>query len=298
MDGSLHQDLLEHLSEGVYFVDRDRRIRYWNRAAESMTGYRKSDVIGTCCADNLLRHVDVEGRNMCQGDCPLSRAIQTGEKQDAEAFLRHRDGHRCPVRVKAVPVRDAEGAVTGAVEVFSDNSEKLELLAQVRELRDQALLDPLTGIGNRRLAQRTLEAKLERRARFGWDVALLLLDIDRFKRINDEHGHEAGDRALQLVAENLKRNSRSFDLPARWGGDEFVVILDNVALPQLRAIAERYRAMVETSSTGPHAHEGDLTISGGGTVARQGDTVSALLRRADRYLFDCKNQGRNRVRCE
>ena len=98
-------ELLDNLTDGVYFVDRERRIVYWNKAAERITGFSKSEVIGCRCLDNILTHVNEEGGNLCHSGCPLAQTIEDGKSRKADVFLHHKDGHRQPVLVGVAPVR-------------------------------------------------------------------------------------------------------------------------------------------------------------------------------------------------
>lgn len=109
-------------------------ISPWNRGAETITGYRASDVLGVRCFDNLLRHVDDEGTSLCFCGCPLSAALQDGCPRSTEVFLHHRDGHRVPVRVRVAPIRDEAGAIVGALEVFTDESTRVAAIRRAEEL--------------------------------------------------------------------------------------------------------------------------------------------------------------------
>jgi PAS domain S-box-containing protein/putative nucleotidyltransferase with HDIG domain len=116
------QALLEAMSEAVYAVDCDRRVTYWNAAAEQLTGYRASDVVGSRCRDNILNHCDDQGTELCAAGCPLLATMEDGRAREARVFLHHRDGHLVPVVVRAAALRSGDGAVIGAVEVFRDDS--------------------------------------------------------------------------------------------------------------------------------------------------------------------------------
>ena len=96
----LYRTIVENMHDGLYFVDRERRITYWNRGAERITGYSAAEVVGTSCADNILVHVDALGRQLCQGSCPLIAAMADGAAHEAEVFLHHKQGHRLPVWVR------------------------------------------------------------------------------------------------------------------------------------------------------------------------------------------------------
>jgi len=162
------------------------------------------------------------------------------------------------------------------------------------EMERLALLDSLTGLGNRRYLEARLHARLEEFRRNGWPFGILFIDIDFFKKFNDQRGHEFGDRVLKMVGMTLSESSRLFDSIGRWGGEEFLAILANADEKKLLEIAERFRALV--SRTGlPEIDMHSLTVSIGGTVVASGDSMESLLRRADEKLYLAKATGRNRV---
>ncbi|MEW6489692.1 MAG: sensor domain-containing diguanylate cyclase, partial [Thermodesulfobacteriota bacterium] len=289
------RDLVENLFDGVYFVDLERRITYWNRGAERITGYRAEEVIGSRCADNLLVHVDESGVQLCREGCPLEATCRDGRLREARVFLRHRGGHRVPVLVRASPIRDGQGRIIGAAEVFSDVSAQAEAQWRAEELEKLALLDHLTGAANRRYMEILLAARLGELERYGWPLGVLFADVDRFKELNDAFGHAAGDRTLALVARTLASGARSFDVVGRWGGEEFLVLLVNVTGAELEEIAERLRLLVESSRLPIASGDLHLTVSIGATLAVPGDTPEALVGRADALMYRSKHGGRNRV---
>jgi len=219
--GSFYKDLVDNLYDGVYFVDLDRRITYWNRGAERITGYSAAQVVGCRCSDNLLMHVDYLGTGLCGAGCPLAATCLDGRAREAEVFLRHRDGHRVPVQVRASPMRDAEDRIVGAVEVFTDRSTQSDLEHRAEELRRMALLDHLTEVANRRYLEMLIESRLAELERYGWPLGVLFVDVDHFKEVNDTYGHTAGDHVLRMVARTLASAARSFDVVGRWGGRSF-----------------------------------------------------------------------------
>lgn len=291
---SFLQTILDHVHDGVYFVDRRRRITFWSRGAERISGYPVDEVLGCCCADNILDHVDGAGCQLCVHGCPLTATMRSGTPTEAKVFLRHRSGHRVPVRVWVTPIRDDAGQVIGAVESFTDRTTQLESERRLAELQRQVLTDPLTGLGNRGLLESRAGACL---AEFeaGIPCGALYLDIDHFKALNDRWGHGIGDLVLRMVARTLAANARAEDTVARAGGEEFVVLLQGIGAAELLAKAESLRKMVEASGyPGP---EGPLqvTVSIGAAMALKGDTTERWLGRADRALYRAKRGGRNRV---
>ena len=144
-----YRELLDNLLDGVYFVDAERRITYWNKGAERISGYAAGEVIGSRCSDEILVHVDGQGRCLCTDGCPLQASLDDGEIHEAEVFLHHKDGHRVPVQVRVAPIRAEGGRITGAVEAFTDNATALAALQRVEELQAIAYVDSLTGVANR-----------------------------------------------------------------------------------------------------------------------------------------------------
>lgn len=295
MRKSFYQELIDNLYDGVYFVDRDRVITYWNRGAEELTGYSSSTAVGRSCSDGFLSHVNDKGENLCQSGCPLFEAIKNGKSREAEIYLHHKDGHRVPVLIRAFPTRDRGGRINGAVEIFSDNSSHVANKRRIDELQQLALLDPLTQIGNRRYLEMNLEAKLAETARYNTQIAIFFIDIDDFKQINDTYGHATGDEALRVTAKTLSAVIRPMDSLGRWGGEEFIAAAVNVNSQAVKAIAERFRTFIE-SSTIPTTEENLLfTVTVGATIARKNDDLNSVVKRADDLMYKGKRMGKNRV---
>jgi diguanylate cyclase (GGDEF)-like protein/PAS domain S-box-containing protein len=290
-----YKALLDSIQDGIYFVDTERTITYWNRGAERITGYPASLVTGSSCAHNILVHVDSEGRQLCLEGCPLARTISDGEPRTAEVFFHHRDGHRVPVAVAVSPIRNAEGTVIGAVEIFHENRNGNIDPQVLQELKNAALLDPLTGLANRRFLEMKISACFEEFYRHGVHFGILFADIDRFKSINDTFGHLHGDAVLKMVGKTLDSNIRKSDLAGRWGGEEFILVVTYVSEKQMRVLAEKIRMLVEQSFLVIGSDRVAVTITIGATLALREDTPESLLERADRLLYAGKTAGRNRV---
>lgn len=290
-----YKELLDGLDEAIYFVDQNRRVLYWNKAAEALTGIAAADIIGTRCCDDRLQHVSTGGESLCHGDCPLARTIRDGIPRAEDVYLRHREGHRIPVHTRITPIRDVEGRIVGASEVFRDNSAALALNERSAHLERAALLDPLTGLPNRRCVESALRARMDEYERYGWVFGVLFVDIDRFKTVNDGYGHSVGDMVLRMVSRTLAANTRTFDILGRWGGEEFLAVLANVGEDELCSIAERSRMLVRESSLPTSRGRLSVTVSIGGTMVVPGDTTDTVVRRADRRMYRSKAAGRNRV---
>ena len=297
-EAKFYKRLLDNLNDAVYFVDRERRIVYWNDGAKRITGYSSDEVIGHLCYENLLSHVNDAGEPLCATHCPLSATITDGQAREAQVFLRHKDGHRVPIHVRVSPIESDQREVIGAVEIFNDDSARRTMKRKADELEKLAFLDALTQVANRRYLEIRLQTALREHELHGDAFGVLLIDLDHFKQINDKHGHEAGDRALVGVALTLGGALRSTDTLGRWGGDEFLAVLEHIDRAGLSRLAERCCNLVAQT----RISHGDVTIpvsiSVGGALFQSKDGVEGLMARADQMLYVSKTEGRGRATVE
>lgn len=287
--------IVDNIHDGLYIVDKDRAITFWNKAAERITGYNADEVLGKKCSETILTHMDGKGNKLCTGHCPLEKTMADKKMREAEIYLHHKKGHRVPVSVRVSTLTDSDGRVVGGIELFTDISYRASTEQRIKELEKMALLDTLTQLANRPCILRALQGDLEEYRRYGIAFGLLFMDIDHFKKVNDTHGHDAGDKVLRSVADTFTANSRAFDLYGRWGGEEFIGIIRNITGEALEALGNRLRLLVKETSC---LHDGkrlSVTISMGATQVRGADTIESLIKRADTLLYKSKAAGRNRL---
>jgi len=295
-ENDFYKEIIDNLYDGVYFVDRDRVVTYWNKGAERITGYSAEQTIGRACRDNLLNHVTANGIQLCQNNCPLAAVMEDGHEREAEVFLHHANGHRLPVAIRATALRDSAGNIIGAIESFSNNTTVINTRRELRELHQTAMTDPLTGIGNRRYLDGRLSAVIAEFQRNANPAGLIFMDVDHFKQFNDAHGHNTGDNVLRMVAQTMRHALRATDAIGRWGGEEFIAILHNVQDENdLQAAAEKVRVLVQHSRLDVNGQGLTITISIGGTLLLDGDTPDSFVNRADGLMYRSKQAGRNRV---
>jgi diguanylate cyclase (GGDEF)-like protein len=177
--------------------------------------------------------------------------------------------------------------------VRSDNEFIASSIGILQQAEHNAHTDALTGLGNRHWMQTMFEREVTRAAHSGKTLCLMMVDVDNFKTFNDQYGHIAGDRVLSAVAETLRDNLRPTDLIARFGGDEFAVLLPDLSIKQAEQTAERLRTQVAALS--PASLSNAITISAGITSYGSGDDVAQLVQRADAAMYSAKEHGRNRV---
>ncbi len=293
-DDNFYRKMLENLHDGVYFVDKERKITFWNKGAERITGFTAEEVKGSYCYNNILNHVDSDGNELCFGGCPLHATMSDGEEKTAEVFLQHKKGHNVPVFVRTIAIEEA-GKVVGAVEMFNDNSERLESMGHIEKLQDLAMTDELSDLPNRRYVRAFLESKLSELRILGLPFGVAFLDIDDFKKVNDTYGHDVGDEIIKLVAQTGVKTLRKTDLIGRWGGEEFVAIFAGVDERELAIVAEKLRVLIEHSAFKMNDQTIGVTVSLGATMAVEGDSMNSLMDRADGLMYISKINGKNRV---
>ena len=291
----LGREVLDSLQEGLYVLDSQRRIIFWNKSAEMITGFPSQEVLGRSCSDNILVHVDDMGTWLCQGLCPLAHTLEDGDVREAEIFLRPKDGHRVPVFVRAAPLRNPEGKITGAVELFWDNSSHHEEHHRLRELEKLALLDPLTRMPNRRYLEELILSRLGALRRAGLQFGVLLIGVDHCSEINELHGRKVGNVVLKAVANTLSHVSLPYDVMGYWGGGKFLSLVPNANLENLTQVARRYQALVQSSRIVCDPGDMNITISLGGALARPDDDAESLFARAEQNFNRAKEAGLNQL---
>jgi diguanylate cyclase (GGDEF)-like protein/PAS domain S-box-containing protein len=286
----LNRAIVGSLQEGIVVVDPERRIVLANEAAAALCRMRPEQVRG-CRLDELPISIrDRGGRPFAPGELPQSRALRGETVAGVLTQVVQRDGDTFWVEVDAVPLAE-EGAAGpyGAVSTYRDVTARTE---RERRTRQEADTDPLTGLANRRRLDRTLRAVLARAQEHEHRVAVLLVDLDGFKAINDRLGHAAGDATLREVGRRLRASVRERDLVARVGGDEFVIVLTDVggasgAAAECRArIAE---ALGKPLEVGGEAVALSAAV-GVATSPQDGADGPTLLARADQAMYADKRR--------
>jgi len=287
------QRLLAALGEGVFGVDAANRCTFVNPAALEMLGFRAEELIGRHQHD-LLHHHKADGEANPSLDCPVARTLADGKARRVEdEWLLRKDGSGFPAAMSITPLADA-GGTAGAVVVFRDLTEQKRLEAELLRL---ATTDFLTGLPNRRRFLEQLDLELARLRRgLVSSSALLMLDLDYFKSINDRYGHPVGDSVLQHFSALLRESLRRVDSAGRLGGEEFAVILAGSSMESACLYAERLREQVAATSFRFEHGTLNVTVSIGVTVLSDLDAATTVaLARADLALYRAKSGGRDRV---
>jgi len=279
----LFEVTIANVRDGVVVLDAEHRVLYANRAYAELFDFEPTTLVGSTRAE-FLEHVGQRVADRQGFIDQIVRAEAGGAEASAEFLLvvpRLRHLRRTVVRLE---LPDGPGLMA----VWQDISGEKRLLA---EQERQALTDSLTGIPNRRAAERELQKALAQAERASTPLSVALFDVDHFKRVNDQHGHDVGDEVLRRVAASIDGAKRLTDTVARWGGEEFLAVLP-VSLEGAVNFCERVRREIEQL---PCPGAGHVTVSAGVAALEPGDAIAALVRRADERLYAAKGGGRNRV---
>jgi diguanylate cyclase (GGDEF)-like protein/PAS domain S-box-containing protein len=288
--------MTENSTDIIWHMDSQYCFDYISPADERLRGFTRDEVLGTPIW-SLLKPEGIEQVKAvnAQRVADEQQGIKTGDVR-YELELICKDGHWVWTEVNVSPHRDEAGRLIGYHGVTRDITERWRLR---EELRQQATTDDLTGIANRRHFLALAQGELKRAVRLKHPLALALIDLDHFKAINDTYGHATGDQALVNLALVCRKSIREIDVFARFGGDEFALLLPETTREQAVVVVERMRLALADRPLRQGGPAVELTVSAGITdLAGEADSLDGLLGRADRALYRAKEAGRNRVRVE
>lgn len=298
-------DIFDFLPDATFALDTDGRVIAWNKAMEVMSKISKEETDGKTSEQlaagfygaphaSLAERLLFDEQNLEKHYPNLKR---NGKSISIEAFCKAlNNGKGAHVWTVAAPLHDTQGKRTGVIEAIRDISSikqlELELTKSNELLANQARIDFLTGIYNRRMFDTLLTAEITRADRYNSPLSLIMMDLDHFKLINDNLGHSQGDMVLQKVAELVSGRLRSHDIFSRWGGEEFVLLTPKNDSLQAALLAEILRELIEQYDFGSDLK---VTSSFGITSYRIGESATTFIERADTALYKAKQLGRNRV---
>ncbi len=286
------QVTLQSIGEAVITTDPTGVVDFMNPVAEHLTGWRADVAAGHHLNEIFSLVSESDGSALPD---PIARALRDQDESEAAAIMVRSDGATIAVIENAAAIRDSDGNFTGAALIVRDVSRERNLL---REMAFQATHDPLTRLINRRQFERELTPLIEDALSTGSEHALMYIDLDQFKAINDSCGHMAGDQLLKQVASRLGDNIRRLDRLARLGGDEFGMLLRDCSIEKALQIAEALRHDIKDLRL--HWEEKSFRISlsvGVVAITRDSGSIDEILRAADAACYVAKDQGRNRVHC-
>jgi PAS domain S-box-containing protein/diguanylate cyclase (GGDEF)-like protein len=287
----LYKELIDQLEDGIYMVDREQRIRFWNKGAEKITGYRAHEVMGRLCEGNLLMHRDYEGTLLCGERCPMAGVMRDGRSRSCSVFLRHKQGHSVPVRLRARAIQHADGTIVGAVEVFEEA--RAPGRDAIRALEPFGCLDPSIGVLNRGYGEMKIGQRLEEWRTFGVPVGWMQAALDHPDDLEHRFGRGVIEAVMKLVGNTLDENIGSFDVLTRWERTDFRIVVYHCSLEQLGTLGQKLVLLTRSSSLLWWGDPLSVTVSIGSTMAEHGDTLDTLESRARAACEACHAAGGN-----
>nr|HEV7954006.1 EAL domain-containing protein [Candidatus Acidoferrales bacterium] len=281
---------LNSIGDAVLSTDMRGNVTYLNAVAECMTGWKRAEATGRPLAE-IFNIIDGSTRE--PSDNPMSLAVRENKTVSltANCILIRRDGYESPIEDSAAPIHDRSGHITGAVIVFHDVSAARQMSLQLSHLAQH---DSLTDLPNRMLLNDRLQQAITMAKRHGYRIAVLFMDLDRFKHINDSLGHVIGDQLLQAVAARLERCVRESDTVGRQGGDEFVVVLSELEAAENAGISAAKLLAALTLPYHIGQHDISVPVSIGVSIyPDDGDNAETLISNADIAMYHAKENGRN-----
>jgi diguanylate cyclase (GGDEF)-like protein/PAS domain S-box-containing protein len=294
-DPEVFRTVLNSLPLGVYLVDRDLKIVFWNHGAEKISGFLGADLLGRVYRDKLLVQYD-EGTSGPLGKaCQLTEAMRDGAIKEADAYLLHKEGHRVPVHVCAVPLRSSDGKIIGAAESFGELK-----FPVVRGHRPSVHAQPygihqITGLPDPASTGARINEALAELKQHRVPFCVLCMQVDGLREFEAKHGKGPSEAAQRVVAHTLAHALRPDDFLGCWADHEFVAILRYCEKAGVNRVGDRVRNMVNCSEVDWWGDELSVTVSVGGAMAAENDNAGTLVARAQAALQHSTDEGGNCV---
>jgi diguanylate cyclase (GGDEF)-like protein/PAS domain S-box-containing protein len=294
-DPEIYQTVLDGLQTGVYIVDRNRRIRFWNEGAEQITGYLRQDVVGRFLRDHLLiTGDDANNLDSDPGD-PLNLVFRDGKPSIMDVSILHKEGYRVPIILRTNPIRNGRGTVVGAAESFERNRTASESTRRQSALGDFGCLDAVTGVAARSFMETQLRENLITFAEHNTPFGILLIQVDHMDEFRASRGPGIVPTILRIIAQSIENCVRPTDRVGCWGENQFIAILLECRESEVSLVGERVRRMIGRAEIEWWGDKFSVTSPVGGAGCRPGDDVDLLMARAAASLQESIGKGGNCV---
>lgn len=287
---TLLKTILDSIPSGVYATDTSRRIFYWNKKAEIITGYKASEIIGKSCYTSSLDHIDACGTELCHLSCPLFNSICEDHNNQAHVLVRHKDGYRIPIVVNTYPIYGKDNEIIGGYEIFYEDITPMRCKLKDSFDKNKEFYDELTLLPNQKYLRNFMNYKLTEFEKFDRPFALLFGNLDNFTEFNRLYCSFNGDRILQNIASNIKENYRKADLIGRWKDDIFCGVFNMVGPSTVDLVAEKFYEWINDSDITVDGKKVGVTISLGVAVVKRGDNIESLINRVCELVKEAKDK--------
>lgn len=289
------QTVMESVPIGCYILKPNHMVMYWNRRAGELLGFSASEMQGKKCVDMPLGCSFATGGDILHASCPATVAFITGQPQTTQMFMRQKSGKNLLIRNTLVPIKDSDGKVVELVSFFVPLTEESYDQHLVNSIYEVATRDPLTCLPGRRYMESRIDEELEVFGRTKRPFAMLFADVDNLHDINNTYGHDAGDAIIRKLGLALRVYGRKTDRFCRWGGDEFVGLLQLRSPEDIKGAAKRFMGLANACEEEVNGKTVACQLAIGITVVREGDNLESLLSRADGYMYRAKKLNANQV---
>lgn len=285
--------IFKTVAGGILLIDNECNILRHNEIFLEMARVSKDEATGKKCYEAFHSC-------LCNSpECPQQRIKNGEERVECQICREYEDGTKAHFNIVTTPFRGLADELIGVVEHISDITKRVEaeeaLKESERRYKELSIVDELTGLFNKRHFNKTLELEIDRAKRYGHPLSLLIMDIDNFKHFNDTYGHAEGDKVLSKMGKIIAAGLRTNDMPSRYGGEEFTVILPATSGEDSVTVAERIRTTFAAEDFYPTPEEKvNKTISIGITQYADDEDKESLIKRADANLYQAKNEGKNK----
>jgi len=295
VDTDMFRTVLEGLRTALYVVDLEGRTLFWNDGAERITGYLRQDVVGRVCGESFLGEAEGDEEESRGGLRSIAAVIRDGKIIKAEISLRHKNGHRIPVQLRAFPIRNARGAIVGVAESFEETISVSDWDRRHTKLATYGCLDQASGVLNHGMVESHLRENLGTFVAHPVPFSILSIEIDHLDKIQARDGPGAIAATIRVVGQTLENSLRPTDFLGRWQENHFLAVLTECNEWEIARAADRLRRMASASKIEWWGDFIPVTISLGATSAKPGDTVEGIVARAMQALSESIKQGGNRT---
>jgi PAS domain S-box-containing protein/diguanylate cyclase (GGDEF)-like protein len=294
-DSATLRSVLEDLPTGIYLVDRNGKILLWNQGAERITGHLRQDVVGHACREDFLGNSDSDGEQVTAAAAALEAVLREGKAAESQVSFRHKSGHLVPVRLRAIPMRDAQGAIIGAAECFDELVNVGEWNRRHSKLAEYGCLDSASGFLNQKMIEAHLRECLATFADQPVPFCILCIAFDRLEEVKERYGPAAIAAVLRVAGQTLENSLRPTDHLGRWRENEFLAIVMECTHSEISTVGDRLRRMIRGAKIIWWGDSLPITISMGATPAKLDDSVLEAMRRAEGALAESVSLGGDRI---
>jgi PAS domain S-box-containing protein len=283
-DAEIYRNMLESVPVALSVVDLQKKIVFWSNGAERLTSHLRHEVIGHSCIAEPLLHCDQPGCEFCDEHCPVVCAMKTSQGVDSTGFLRHKNGHDIPVRIRAVPVYNQHRSIIGALSTFE------ELQAGISRERGEGnssspdYEDHVTGVASRAMMQARLQTKLAGLSQGNCSHWAFLVQVRGLAHFRASLGSEAASSLLRLMVRTIESCLWTSDLVGRWSDDQFLLLVDGNREEGIEALRARIRRMLAAEGIEWWGERRSLPVLIVATAAETGDTGESVVQRLQKLL--------------